>query len=143
MSSQPKLLKLKIHHGDRTAVTLLPLSDMTIESVLEIAALEFPAQFSAAAASSDELALFSFGSSGARFTEISTTPLLRSLFLKQDSARVYVLPLAIAPCALLRGMTAAITGTYLEPVESRGLRRCLQTPALAPKKRRVMAARTA
>jgi hypothetical protein len=96
MSTPPKLLKLKIHHGDATTVTLLPLADMTIESVLEIAALEFPAQFSAAAASADVLSLFSFGSSGARFTEISTTPLLHSLFLKQESARVYVLPLACA-----------------------------------------------
>ena len=61
MASSPPLLKLKIHHGDRTAVTLLPLPEMTIESVLEIAQLEFPAQFSAAAASSDVLALFSFG----------------------------------------------------------------------------------
>ncbi len=92
MSSPPSLLKLKIHHGDSTAVSLLPLSDMTIEAALEIAALEFPAQFSAAAASSDVLALYSFGTSGARFSEISSTPLLRALFLKQESARVYVLP---------------------------------------------------
>jgi hypothetical protein len=91
MSSPPPLLKLKIHHGDSTAVSLLPLSDMTIEAALEIAALEFPAQFSAAAASSDVLALYSFGTSGARFSEISSTPLLRALFLKQESARVYVL----------------------------------------------------
>jgi hypothetical protein len=61
MTSAAPLLKLKIHHHDHMAVTLLPLSEMTIESVLEIAALEFPAQFSAAAASSDVLSLFSFG----------------------------------------------------------------------------------
>jgi hypothetical protein len=93
MSTQQILLKLKIHHGDSIAVTLLPLADMTIETVLEIAALEFPVQFSAAAASSDVLSLFSFGSSGARFAEISSTPLLRSLYQKQTSARVYVLVL--------------------------------------------------
>jgi hypothetical protein len=91
MSSPPSLLKLKIHHGDLTAVSLLPLSDMTIEAVLEIAALEFPAQFAAAAASSDVLSLYSFGTSGARFSEICSTALLRALFLKQESARVYVL----------------------------------------------------
>ncbi len=61
MTASPPLLKLKIHLGDLTAATLLPLAEMTIESVLEIAALEFPAQFSAAAASSDTLSLFSFG----------------------------------------------------------------------------------
>ena len=95
MSSPPSLLKLKIHHGDLTAVSLLPLSDMTIEAVLEIAALEFPAQFAAAAASSDVLSLYSFGTSGARFSEICSTALLRALFLKQESARVYVLLLLL------------------------------------------------
>jgi hypothetical protein len=97
MSSPPSLLKLKIHHGDLTAVSLLPLSDMTIEAVLEIAALEFPAQFAAAAASSDVLSLYSFGTSGARFSEICSTALLRALFLKQESARVYVLLLPLPP----------------------------------------------
>jgi hypothetical protein len=90
MPSHNFLLKLKIHLGDLTAVTLLPLSEMTIESVLEIAALEFPDQFSAAASSSEVLSLFSFGSSGQRFSEISTTPLLRSLFHNSESARVYL-----------------------------------------------------
>jgi hypothetical protein len=102
MSTQQTLLKLKIHLGDSIAVTLLPLADMTIESVLEIAALEFPVQFSAAAASSDVPSLFSFGSSGARFAEISSTPLLRSLFQKQTSARVYVLPPSTTPPVCMR-----------------------------------------
>ena len=78
-------------------MSLLPLSDMTIEAVLEIAALEFPAQFAAADASSDVLSLYSFGTSGARFSEICSTALLRALFLKQESARVYVLLLPLPP----------------------------------------------
>jgi hypothetical protein len=142
MSSSPKLLKLKIHHGDATAVTLLPLADMTIESVLEIAALEFPAPFSAAAASSDMLSLFSFGSSGDRFTEITSTALLHSLFLKLDSARVYVVPLAGSRYALVRGLIAAVIGICLGPAESKEFRRCHRTPVFAPKKRRGRAART-
>ncbi len=86
----PTLFKIKLHLGDLTAATLLPLSELSIETVLQIAQLEFPAQFAAAAASSDVISLFSFGTTGARFTEIASTQLLRSLFLKASTTRVYL-----------------------------------------------------